>query len=159
MICGTYLGDNDGTCPTLVCIRPKGHRGLCDNTSAKEDAPSGESSIMSNEGAATMTQPTTWAMEKAAQLWCKPGLENRQMDPELALAIAAELDALRAVPSEARIAYNEVVNANLMASMETAWGIIANAHGGDWSKAAPEWKRAAERWRDEDWHVALDALK
>jgi hypothetical protein len=31
---------------------------------------------------------------------------------------------------------------------EIAWGIIANAHGGDWEKATPEWKAAAERWRD-----------
>jgi hypothetical protein len=33
-------------------------------------------------------------------------------------------------------------------AMEIAWGIIANAHGGDWEKATPEWKAAAERWRD-----------
>lgn len=29
-----------------------------------------------------------------------------------------------------------------------AWVIIANAYGGDWDKADPEWKEAAERWRD-----------
>lgn len=34
-------------------------------------------------------------------------------------------------------------------AIEVAWGIIANAHGGDWSKASPEWRQAAERWRDE----------
>lgn len=40
--------------------------------------------------------------------------------------------------------------------IETAWGIIANAHGGDWEKATPEWRKAAERWRDEVWHrIAL----
>ena len=32
--------------------------------------------------------------------------------------------------------------------LELAWGIIANAQGGDWEKATPEWKAAAERWRD-----------
>ncbi len=32
--------------------------------------------------------------------------------------------------------------------LEVAWGIIANANGGDWDKATPEWKEAAERWRD-----------
>lgn len=37
-------------------------------------------------------------------------------------------------------------------SMELAWGIIANAYGGDWENATPEWKEAAERWRDEHWH-------
>jgi len=29
-----------------------------------------------------------------------------------------------------------------------AWGLIANAHEGDWSKATDEWRAAAERWRD-----------
>ena len=29
-----------------------------------------------------------------------------------------------------------------------AWTLIANAYGGDWSKAAPEWRYAAEWWRD-----------
>lgn len=34
--------------------------------------------------------------------------------------------------------------------MEAAWGLIANAYGGDWNKAseASGWKVAAERWRD-----------
>jgi len=33
--------------------------------------------------------------------------------------------------------------------LEAAWGIIANAYGGDWDKAQhPDWKQAAERWRD-----------
>jgi hypothetical protein len=35
-------------------------------------------------------------------------------------------------------------------SEELAWGLIANAYGGDWDQAseASGWKRAAERWRD-----------
>lgn len=32
--------------------------------------------------------------------------------------------------------------------LEEAWGIIANAHGGDWSEASDNWRHAAERWRD-----------
>lgn len=32
-LCGRYVGDNDGTCPQLGCIREKGHPGYCDNTS------------------------------------------------------------------------------------------------------------------------------
>lgn len=39
-------------------------------------------------------------------------------------------------------------------SCEIAWGIIANAFGGDWSKASADWRGAAERWRDE-WHRRL----
>ena len=35
--CGKYLGDNDGTCPQLTCIREAGHNGLCDNVSADLD--------------------------------------------------------------------------------------------------------------------------
>ncbi len=35
-VCGAYLGDNDGTCPQLTCIRPSGHEGLHDNVSAAE---------------------------------------------------------------------------------------------------------------------------
>ena len=30
-LCGKYLGDNDGTCPQLTCIRDEDHDGLCDN--------------------------------------------------------------------------------------------------------------------------------
>lgn len=29
-----------------------------------------------------------------------------------------------------------------------AWGIIANAGGGDWGRETPEWQEAATRWRD-----------
>jgi hypothetical protein len=32
--------------------------------------------------------------------------------------------------------------------LEWAWGIIANAHGGDWTKATSEWREAANLWRD-----------
>lgn len=32
--------------------------------------------------------------------------------------------------------------------LEFAWGIIANAYAGDWDKATPPWKSAAEDWRD-----------
>lgn len=38
-----------------------------------------------------------------------------------------------------------------------AWGLIANACGGDWDKAdkaSPGWKGAAERWRDK-WYKTL----
>lgn len=38
--------------------------------------------------------------------------------------------------------------------LHTAWGIIANANRGDWTKAEPDWKEAAARWRDE-YHAFL----
>lgn len=40
-----------------------------------------------------------------------------------------------------------------------AWGLIANACGGNWDEAdrlSPGWKAAAERWRDR-WHATLGA--
>jgi hypothetical protein len=42
--------------------------------------------------------------------------------------------------------------------MEIAWGIIANAGGGDWDKETPEWREAAARWRDEYWPVIMAPL-
>ena len=40
--------------------------------------------------------------------------------------------------------------------LETAWGVIANAGVslGDWNSMTPEWREAAEKWRDE-WHRML----
>ena len=42
--------------------------------------------------------------------------------------------------------------------MEAAWGLIANAYGGDWDRASPVWKRAAERWRDEAWYRVAGSI-
>jgi hypothetical protein len=67
------------------------------------------------------------------------------------LALAAGLE--KAFRLGADHGVREVVR--LMDSLELAWGIIANAHGGDWSEASPEWREAAERWRDMHWHEAL----
>jgi len=39
-------------------------------------------------------------------------------------------------------------NVGLREDLELAWGIIANASGGDWSKESQEWQDAANRWRD-----------
>ncbi len=32
--------------------------------------------------------------------------------------------------------------------LEYAWGIIANAYGGDWDLATVQWRDAAEKWRE-----------
>ncbi len=34
-------------------------------------------------------------------------------------------------------------------AIELAWGIIANAYGGDWDTAPIAWRQAAKRWRDD----------
>jgi hypothetical protein len=49
--------------------------------------------------------------------------------------------------------------AKLMDGMELAWGVIANAGGGDWDLERPEWKEAAIRWRDEHWHPAVGVAR
>jgi hypothetical protein len=38
--------------------------------------------------------------------------------------------------------------------LEAAWGIIANAGGGDWTKETQMWQDAAARWRDR-YHAIL----
>lgn len=38
--------------------------------------------------------------------------------------------------------------------LEQAWGVIANAYGGNWGQADPEWHLAASRWR-ENWNARL----
>lgn len=45
--------------------------------------------------------------------------------------------------------------------MERAWGIIANAYGGNWDLAPPAsgWQKAAERWRDEAWHRVVSSIE
>jgi hypothetical protein len=32
--------------------------------------------------------------------------------------------------------------------LEAAWGIIANAGGGNWDTQTPEWQEAAKKWRE-----------
>ena len=34
--------------------------------------------------------------------------------------------------------------------IDMAWGLIANAYEGNWELASDEWRKAAERWRDEN---------
>lgn len=40
--------------------------------------------------------------------------------------------------------------------VEAAWGIIANAFDGDWSRAPEDWRLAAEHWRDA-MHAQIDS--
>lgn len=39
----------------------------------------------------------------------------------------------------------------LRGAMDEAWGIIANAGGGDWLRESEEWQREAAKWRDRRW--------
>lgn len=49
----------------------------------------------------------------------------------------------------ARAEQAEAGAAAMREALDLAWGLIANANGGDWTLATPEWRAAAERWRDE----------
>ncbi len=71
--------------------------------------------------------------DRAAQLWLLPKFEKREVDVEFAKAIAHAIDEA--------IHDHEVL-------LESAWGIIANSSGGDWSKENKDWQQAAARWRD-----------
>jgi hypothetical protein len=42
--------------------------------------------------------------------------------------------------------------------IETAWGIIANVSGGDWTRQEPHWQEAVVRWRDNDFHPIMKEL-
>ena len=42
--------------------------------------------------------------------------------------------------------------AELEGVLETAWGLIANVSGGDWSQQPIGWQEAVFRWRDKDFH-------
>lgn len=61
------------------------------------------------------------------------------MDSTLALVIAEEIDTQ-------------------LDMLEQAWGIIANAGGGNWELEAPDWQKAATRFR-ERWHNLLGATR
>jgi hypothetical protein len=41
----------------------------------------------------------------------------------------------------------------LRAEVELAWGLIANAGGGVWTKESSDWQEAAARWRDNHFGV------
>ena len=47
---------------------------------------------------------------------------------------------------EVTVLKDEIVK--LGSILEAAWGVIANAGGGDWEKETKEWQEAAARWRD-----------
>ena len=42
---------------------------------------------------------------------------------------------------------------------ETAWGIIANVDSGSWQEQRADWREAATRWRDEQFHPELSERK
>ena len=72
-----------------------------------------------------------------AAAWCDGRNSKTEMDVNLAESFAEILV--------------EQVN-RFEDDIEIAWGIIANAGGGDWGKESEGWQEAAVRWRDDVWN-------
>lgn len=74
---------------------------------------------------------------------------NRDVDKELDRCMEIARGLLdRASSLAAEKAEEPAPTASACPSCDDAWGLIANAHGGDWSKASEKWRAAATRWRD-----------
>ena len=44
--------------------------------------------------------------------------------------------------------FQYLADAELLDLLDSAWGVIANAYGGEWDTAHPNWVKAAYLWRD-----------
>ncbi len=79
---------------------------------------------------------TNNAKELATSCWHTEETNTIATDSRLAKAVAKVIESL----------LERIIQLEL--SEELAWGLIANAYGGDWDQASLDWKMAAERWRD-----------
>ena len=77
----------------------------------------------------------------------KPALVMRVEDP---IGMMQEVEAYLKEREEELLLLRE--------GMERAWGLIANAGGGDWSKESAEWHTAAMVWRDQYWHPFVQRM-
>lgn len=77
-----------------------------------------------------------------ARLVTHPDPRNAELAPPPAL-----LDAIKAV---------RAAIAELQDTVDLAWGVIANAGDGDWSRESDQWREAAARWRDDRYLPAGD---
>ena len=91
----------------------------------------------------------------AATIW--PAVERTMNEIE---RLQAESTAVKVEWKENADSLNAEIE-RLKDGMELAWGLIANAYVGDWDRSseASGWKKAAERWRDEQWHPMLDRMR
>jgi hypothetical protein len=109
-LCHKYVGDNDATCPTLHCIRLRGHEGLCDNVHG-DDEPTQE---------AERPEPSVRALELAAQLWCSDHMRTEPMDAVFAREIALDLDAFARKSTAALTAERDALKAEMAKWKATA---------------------------------------
>lgn len=71
----------------------------------------------------------------------------------LALAREYNLEFADDILAFARKVREEALAENALL-VELAWGIIANASGGNWDLESKDWQTAAAKWRD-DYHHSL----
>lgn len=67
---------------------------------------------------------------------------------ETCRTLAGQKEAVAGSPTDVRAKLTRAYIA-----LDLAWGLVANAGGGDWGKESRTWKEAAEAWRDEYWDV------
>ena len=87
----------------------------------------------------SLAGPSQLAIGIAARCWCDPDTENTEMDVVLGTAFAKRVD-------------------RLLDDLEAAWIIISNSSNWSDGGGAPNWKEAAERWRDR-YLVLIGALE
>jgi len=87
----------------------------------------------------------------AAQVWA--WLEETQQERDRYFQAHSDLYVRLMAAQEENAKLRDEVG-RLRDRLEMAWGIIANAGGGNWTLETKEWQRAAARWRD-DYFAAL----
>lgn len=70
-----------------------------------------------------------------------------------------QIKLILALPGKGFEKFDEIVSLNnevlkLKEGLHWAWSIIANAGSGNWDLESPEWKEAAEKWRDQSLPLA-----
>lgn len=88
--------------------------------------------------------------------WYDTGLELAELIPgtEAASEFFSRVAKYRREDPDPGVRGPASTEKELHDALEAAWGIIANAHGGDWLLANGDWQRAAVRWRD-NYHTLL----
>ena len=116
----------------------------------------GESTGKEIRHALTTGKRVTFLDPETGRAWVKENVVEKEGEkPTLA---SPEVVAMRQAAAKQHHERTQLLEhaADLLDHLETAWGVIANANGGDWGTLAQDWRKAAERWRDR-WHEILNS--
>lgn len=116
----------------------------------------GESTGKEIRHALTTGKRVTFLDPETGRAWVKENVVEKEGEkPTLA---SPEVVAMRQAAAKQHHERTQLLEhaADLLDHLETAWGVIANANGGDWGALAQDWRKAAERWRDR-WHEILNS--